>query len=123
MQAKILLGRSEHDALRRLPLGLANLDELARRNIGVDARQAIEANDPKGFIFRVGQDGAGCCGPLAHNFDHIALEQPKGAHYVARDAGKAVATLFRLGIGHLQLVFVVFCIGHCPLPHSTSGSR
>src|SRR3546814_6267178 len=56
LEPQILLRGREHDALRGLGLGLANLDEIARADLGIGALEAVEADDVEALVLGIGQD-------------------------------------------------------------------
>ena len=73
LQPDVGLGRREHDARRRLGLGLAHLDEIARADAGIGALQAVEADDVDPLVLAIGADRARGGRALADDLDHVAF--------------------------------------------------
>ena len=73
LQPDIVLRRREHHARRRLRLGLADLDEVARADAGIGALQAVEADDVEPFVLAIGADRARRGRALADDLDRRRL--------------------------------------------------
>jgi hypothetical protein len=105
VEAQILLGRGEDDALRRLRFDLADGDEIARADLGIGALEAVEADDVEALVLGIGTDRARRGGALAGDLDDVALGQPSSA--ISRrgsrarprplSSGRIVATCSRVG--------------------------
>ena len=93
MEAKILLGRGEDDALGWGRFGLADFDEVARADFGICALQAVEADDIEALILGIGPDRAGGRDALADQLDHVALGETHRGHHRARQPGDAAAAV------------------------------
>ena len=112
VQAQILLRRREDDALRGLRFGLADLDEIARADLGIGALQAVEADDLEPLILGIGADRARRRGALAGKLDDVALGEAKLGHHRARQAGDAAAAILGAHGRDLEAPRFAFFVGH-----------
>ena len=112
VQAQILLRRREDDALRGLGFGLADLDEIARADLGIGALQAVEADDLEPLILGIGADRARRRGALAGQLDHVALGEAQLGHHRARQAGDAAAAILGAHGRDLEAPRFAFFVGH-----------
>ncbi len=95
LQPDIGLGRSEHDARRRLRLGFADLDEIARADPSIGALETVEPDDVDAFVFAVRADGPGRGRALADDFDHIAFFEAQRVHRRVGQARKSAPAVGR----------------------------
>ncbi len=112
LQAQILLRRREDDALGRLRFGLAHLDEVARRDVGIGALEAVEADDLQPLVLGIGADGSGRGGALADQLDDVALGEPHCRHRRSGQAGDASAAVLGPHRRDLELARLAFVVGH-----------
>ena len=119
LQPDVGLGRREHHPRRRLRLGLADLDEIARADPGVGALQAVEADDVDALIFAVRADRARGRGALADDLDDVAFGEAELVHQRFGKAGEAAAAVRRREARDLDLAR--FCpIDRVGFSHSNS---
>jgi hypothetical protein len=112
VQAQILLRRGEDDPLGGLGFGLADLDEIARADLGIGALQAVEADDLQPLVLRIGADRPGRRGPLPGQLDDVALAEAQLGHQSARQPGDAAAAVLGTHGGDLEAPHPAFFVGH-----------
>jgi len=95
LQPDVGLSGREHDPRRRLRLGLAHFDEIARSDSGIGALQPVEADDVDPLVLAIGTDRAGRGRTLADDLDHVAFVEPKLIHQLVRQAGEAAPAVGR----------------------------
>ena len=89
MEAEVLLGRREDDALGGLRVDLPDGDEVARADLGIGALEPVEADDVEPFVLGIGTDRAGGRGALAGHLDDVALGEGQLRHQPPRQPGEA----------------------------------
>ena len=102
MQPQIVLCRGQHDPRRRLRLGLADLDKIARADAGIGALQAVEADDVDAFILAVRPERARRGRALADDLDDVAFLEAELLQQPLRQSGKAAAAFGRGHVGDLH---------------------
>ncbi len=116
LQPHLALGRGKDHALRRTRFGLADLDMIARANLGIGALQPVEPDYLNPFILGIGQNRAGGGGALAGNLDRIAFGDAQRDHCRLGQPGNAMAAFFLPRRCNLQPHGLVIngcgCLGH-----------
>ena len=101
--------------------GLADLDEVARADLGIGALQAVETDDLQPLVLGIGADRAGRGGALADQLDHVALGEAHFGHHRARQPGDAAAAV--LGAHGRDLQPPRLCVRRRPSARLSCGER
>ena len=116
LKTQALLSRREHDPRRGANLGSLHLHMIAAADPGIDALQAVEADDVEPLVLRIGRDGDGGGVTLADDLDRLAFLHADLRQRLTADARDAPARIVRPGIRDLKTYALPFlCHGSCPL--------
>ena len=91
---------------------LADLDEVARADLGIGALEAVEADDLEPLVLGIGADRARRRRALADQLDHVAFGEAELGHHRARQPGDAAAAVVGPHGRDLQLLGLAFVVGH-----------